>query len=51
MKKNVEQRSPRTASGQPAPQVPATRQLSPTEPKEVQSRHKNSGQKDHKGAR
>lgn len=37
--------------GQPAPPRQAKPQNPPTEPVEVLGRHKNSGQKDHKGAR
>jgi hypothetical protein len=37
--------------GRPATPTPPNPQLPPAEPIEVLGRHKNTGQKDHKGAR
>ena len=37
--------------GSPRPPEDSKRQIKPTEPLEVLGMHKNSGQKDHKGAR
>ena len=37
--------------GRPPTPTPANPQLPPAEPAEVLGRHKNIGQKDHKGAR
>jgi hypothetical protein len=37
--------------GSPQNPNPAKRQTQPVEPLEVMGRHKNTGQKDHKGAR
>jgi hypothetical protein len=43
--------SPTPAAAYPPPPAELKRQIKPTEPIEVLGRHKNSGQKDHKGAR
>ena len=49
------QQRPATATtpvpGRPATPPPPNPQVPPAEPFEVLGRHKNSGQKDHKGAR
>jgi hypothetical protein len=37
--------------GRPSTPTPPNPQTAPAEPMEVLGRHKNSGQKDHKGAR
>ena len=42
---------PRTLPPHPLPPQDRKTQAKPTEPAEVLGRHKNSGQKDHKGAR
>lgn len=39
------------APGRPPTPTPPSLQTPPAEPREVMGRHKNSGQKDHKGAR
>jgi hypothetical protein len=43
--------APIPAPTYPPPPEESKRQITPTEPSEVLGRHKNSGQKDHKGAR
>lgn len=43
--------SPMPAPIQPKSPEGSQRQAQPTEPIQVRGRHKNSGQKDHKGAR
>jgi hypothetical protein len=42
---------PATPPGHPVPPVHPQPPAAPTEPAEVRGRHKNDGQKDHKGAR
>jgi hypothetical protein len=42
---------PATQRGRPAPPARPQPPALPTEPAEVLGRHKNDGQKDHKGAR
>ncbi len=42
---------PKPGQHHPSPQVDASRQREKAESTEVEGRHKNSGQKDHKGAR
>jgi len=41
----------RPVPGRPPTPTPPSPQLAPVEPIEVLGRHKNTGQKDHKGAR
>ena len=43
--------TPTPVPGQPAARTPVPPKTLPTEPAEVLGRHKNTGQKDHKGAR
>lgn len=43
--------TPKPLPGRPAPPIPTHPQAPPAEPLEVLGRHKNDGQKDHKGAR
>ncbi len=51
MTKKIQQPLPTPVPGRPpTPQSPALR-APPAEPLEVLGRHKNTGQKDHKGAR
>jgi hypothetical protein len=42
---------PKPGQRRPSPQVDASRQREKAESTEAEGRHKNSGQKDHKGAR
>lgn len=42
---------PKTIPGRPSTPTPPNLQTPPSEPIEVLGRHKNTGQKDHKGAR
>jgi hypothetical protein len=55
MSQKTSQRVPppelRPVPGRPSIPTPSSPQLPPSEPIEVLGRHKNSGQKDHKGAR
>jgi hypothetical protein len=51
MKPETKGPQPKPGPVHPSPAVEATRQREKAEPAEVLGRHKNAGQKDHKGAR
>jgi hypothetical protein len=51
MTKRVKRPAPTPAPTYLTPPEESKRQIKPTEPLEVLGMHKNSGQKDHKGAR
>jgi len=51
MTKKAKGLAPKPGPTYPSPLMEANEQKQKAEPKEVLGRHKNSGQKDHKGAR
>ncbi len=51
MPKENQRPAPTPVPGRPPTPTPPNPQLPPAEPIEVLGRHKNTGQKDHKGAR
>jgi hypothetical protein len=51
MTQRVKRPLPTPVPAYPPPAEESKRQIKPTEPMEVLGRHKNTGQKDHKGAR
>ena len=51
MSQHAQRPLPTPAAGRPAPPTHPVPPRRPVEPAEVAGRHKNTGQKDHKGAR